>query len=252
MEFGELEAEWHPTLNLPLLFDPVLPVSKKYWWVGKCGHEWESRGSDRKKYGCPYCAGKKILLGFNDFASQNPHLMSQWHPTKNIYSPYEITPKTSKRAWWLCEQGHEWESKVLSRANGSGCPFCSGSKVLTGFNDLVTTHPDISAQWHPTKNGNLIPTLIGKSSKLKVWWLGQCQHEWEAVVTHRTQSGTGCHYCSGYTVLKGLNDVRTLFPSLLEEIHPTKNSHILDLSSESPSSKTKVWWLLVVAAMNGR
>ncbi len=42
-----------------------------------------------------------------------------------------------------------------SRASeGVGCPYCAGTAVLPGFNDLATTHPDLSSEWHPTANGD--------------------------------------------------------------------------------------------------
>ena len=33
--------------------------------------------------GCPYCAGRKVLPGFNDLAALRPDLAVQWHPTLN-------------------------------------------------------------------------------------------------------------------------------------------------------------------------
>lgn len=30
-----------------------------------------------------------------------------------------------------------------------GCPYCSGRKVLAGYNDLAATHPVIAPMWHP-------------------------------------------------------------------------------------------------------
>ena len=42
----------------------------------------------------------------------------------------------------------------------SGCPYCSGRKVLAGYNDLATTHPGIAAMWHPRMNKRLKPTGV--------------------------------------------------------------------------------------------
>lgn len=69
-------------------------------------------------------------------------------------------------------------------------------KILPGFNDLATTNPDIAAEWHPTKNGDLKPTDVVAGSNRKVWWLGKCGHEWEAPVSYRSRRGDGCPVCS--------------------------------------------------------
>lgn len=48
------------------------------------GHEWcvsiQSRTLDGT--GCPVCAGRVILPGENDMASQFPGIAQEWHPTK--------------------------------------------------------------------------------------------------------------------------------------------------------------------------
>src|SRR5690625_3195451 len=40
--------------------------------------------------------------------------------------------------------GNEDEIFEYDLANGTGCNVCSGNKVLIGFNDIATTHPDIA------------------------------------------------------------------------------------------------------------
>lgn len=51
---------------------------------------------------------------------------------------------------WQCDkyENHIWlatPNNVLKK-NGTRCPFCSGNKILRGFNDLWTTHPEIAMQ----------------------------------------------------------------------------------------------------------
>lgn len=38
-----------------------------------------------------------------------------------------------------------------------------------GYNDLKTLRPDISMQWHPTKNGNMKPYDFLVGSHYKHW-----------------------------------------------------------------------------------
>jgi hypothetical protein len=37
-----------------------------------------------------------------------------------------VTPRTGKKVWWICENGHEWDARVVNRTRGSGCPRCAG------------------------------------------------------------------------------------------------------------------------------
>tara|TARA_E500000178_G_scaffold159203_1_gene159022 strand:+ start:558 stop:812 length:255 start_codon:yes stop_codon:yes gene_type:complete len=64
-------------------------------------------------------------------------------------------------------------------------------------NSLKNLFPNISKEWHPTKNGDLKPSLVPKGSNKKVWW--KCsvnsQHEWDAVIYDRTSKKSGCPYC---------------------------------------------------------
>lgn len=93
--------------------------------------------------------------------------------------------------------GHEWESITSHRTHGSGCPTCSGKKILIGFNDLATTNPDIAALWHPTSNGDLKPSSITAGSQKKVWWQCSKGHDWQTVTTSLTR-GSGCPECASY------------------------------------------------------
>ena len=59
-------------------------------------------------------------------------------------------------------------------------------------------YPDLAAQWHPTRNGQLRPQQVTTGSGKKVWWRCPADHDWEAVVYSRTKAGTGCPVCAGF------------------------------------------------------
>ena len=48
-----------------------------------------------------------------------------------------------KKVWWTCSKGHDYQATINHRSNGSGCPYCSNYKVLTGYNDLATINPEL-------------------------------------------------------------------------------------------------------------
>ena len=217
---------------------------KKFHFICEHGHKWQSTLIKRTKMGrnCPYCAGRKVWYGYNDLGSQNPELAKQWHPTKNgDLKPTDITFGSNKKVWWQCEKGHEWQAAVVNRNNGTGCPYCAGKKLLIGFNDLATTHPELAKQWHPTKNGNLKPTDVVAGSHKKVWWQCEKRHEYTSTVVNKKQ-GNGCPICANQKVLIGYNDLATTHPNVAEDWHPSLNKGLKPTDFVAKSNK-KVWWL---------
>ena len=240
----ELINEWHPNKNGELLPSDVREFSlKKVWWLGPCGHEWKStvaHRSDGRK--CPFCAGKKILVGFNDIATTDPEVAKDWHPVKNgELTSNMFTRGSDRKIWWL-SHGHEWISTISSRTiSEQGCAICTGSQIQIGINDLESTRPDIAKIWHPTKNNDLTPNDVTAGSKKRIWWLGECGHSWIADVIHIT-SGRGCAICRGLQIEIGINDLASQYPDLAAQWHPTKNGALTPQQVTSSSAR-KIWWL---------
>ncbi len=238
----KLLEEWHPTKNNGITPSQIRPKSNKnFWWLGKCGHEWETSPNRRLSgYGCPICAGKRILVGYNDLQTTNPSLAKEWHPTKNgNLKPTEVLKGSHRVVWWQDEYGHDWEAAIYSRASGKGCPICYGRKTLIGFNDLQTKNPKLAEEWHPTRNGNLKPTDVTCASNKKVWWMCKNGHEWEATVNSRNR-GNGCKVCAGQTVVDGVNSLLSQRPDLAEEWDYEKNT--CSPKEIAYRSNLKVWW----------
>ena len=201
--YPELAAQWHPTKNGTLTPDAVQPGSnRKVWWLCEKGHEWQATVASRASggSGCPVCAGKAVLAGENDLATQFPQIAAQWHPTKNgTLQPAQLTSSSNRKVWWRCPLGHAYQAVVAARtAQSSGCPYCAGKRVLPGFNDLETRFPRVAAQWHPTLNGTLTPAQVLPGSHRKVWWQCAEGHAWKAVIYSRTtKRKSGCPVCAG-------------------------------------------------------
>lgn len=107
--------------------------------------------------------------------------------------------------------------------------------------NLKTDYPEVSEEWHPDKNGGLLPADVAPMSHKKVWWLGKCGHEWEAVVSSRSK-GHGCPYCNNLKALEGFNDLATVNPDLAKEWDYIKNGN-LKPTEVLPGSHKEVWWL---------
>lgn len=171
-------------------------------------------------------------------------LASDWDNSKNTESIHGITLGSNKKVWWLCSEGHSWAATVVARsANGNGCPMCSGRAVIVGKTDLLTTHPEIAKEWHPTKNGTLLPSQVKAGIGKKIWWLAECGHEWQAAPCMRTGpiNKTGCPVCRGKVIISGVNDLATLAPRLLAEWDYENNT--LDPTKVSPGSHKEAHWV---------
>lgn len=197
-----LARQWHPTKNGNLRPTQILPGSaRKVWWRCERGHEWQAEVYSRTAgKGCPVCAGRVIVPGENDLESYDPELSRQWCREKNgTLSPDSVSAYSNRQVWWQCELGHQWKAPIFSRTfSKKGCPYCSNRKLLVGFNDLKTAEPLVAAQWHPTKNEPLEPTMVMPGSSKRVWWKCTDGHEWKAVVYSRTGSQKcGCPVCAG-------------------------------------------------------
>lgn len=148
----------------------------------------------------------------------HPHLSAQWS-SKNVLGADEVTAGSGKKVWWVCKEGHEWEAAVYNRSLGKSCPYCAGQKVLPGFNDLATTHPELADEWCATKN-TCLPNTISAGSNKKVWWKCKNDHTWLATPNKRAYCGQGCRQCYLLTPRKRRDIVETISlvrPEILEE-----------------------------------
>jgi DNA-directed RNA polymerase subunit RPC12/RpoP len=236
-----LANQWHPIKNGTLHPSDVTTGSgKRVWWKCEKGHEWEAVINDRCRGGsCPYCQNR-LPSSENKLILVNPILSKEWHPTRNgKLTPSDVAPKSNKRVWWQCKNGHEWEAAVVSRSNGSQCPYCSGKKPRKD-NNLSILSPGLAREWHPTKNGKLTPFEVLSNSRKKVWWRCKNGHEWQAIIQNRSR-GNNCPYCIGRKASKEYN-LGVVNPGLIKEWHPTKNGKLTPFDV-TPNSHKKAWWL---------
>lgn len=122
-----LASEWNYEKNNGLKPIDVLPNSHKLvWWKCLKGHEWQAVIKSRNSgNGCPYCANKKVLKGYNDLQTINPVLASEWDYKKNgVLTPMDVFPNSNKKVWWKCRNGHVWKAIISDRNKVTNCPEC--------------------------------------------------------------------------------------------------------------------------------
>ena len=84
---------------------------------------------------------------------------------------------------------------INDKTNGYGCPYCSGHRVLKGYNDLSSTCPELLKDWDYEKN-KIKPDEVTKGSNETVLWKCHiCNYEWLSTISNRTILKRGCPKC---------------------------------------------------------
>ena len=193
----DIAKEWNYEKNQIKPNEVVYGSNKKMWWNCKFGHEWETTIINRTKKngtGCPFCSNQKILVGYNDLATENPNLAKEWNYKKNKINPSDVGAKSQKNVWWICPKGHEWQQVIEVRNRGTGCPYCNGKRISTGENDLLTKYPKIAKEWDYLKN-KVNPNKIFPSTNKLFWWICPKGHSYKQTPGNRIQNH-GCPICN--------------------------------------------------------
>ena len=144
----EIASEWSEK-NLPLKPDEVNAKSRKndWWRCGKCGNEWKSVINARVKGTvCPVCAEREVLAGYNDLATTDNQLLSEWDYKQNKLKPTEVSRTSAKRAWWKCRHGHSWSMKINERTIlNKGCRICE--------QEYLSLFPALAVSYYSNKKG---------------------------------------------------------------------------------------------------
>lgn len=123
----ELSKQWDNEENGNIKPNSVLAGSnQKVGWICEKGHRWKATVESRhhRNYGCPYCAGKRVITGVNDIKTKNPKLLLEWDYIKNgRLKPEEVSYQSHKKIWWKCKYKHSWQADVAARNKGNGCPL---------------------------------------------------------------------------------------------------------------------------------
>ena len=164
--------------------------NKRFAWRCSLGHQWRTSALNRMYgRGCPVCANRTLLVGFNDLATTHPEIAVQadgWDPRTVFFGSGPIRN-------WKCELGHSWRTSCNSRTSQNlGCPYCGNQRVWPGFNDLATTHPHLL----PEVDG-WDPTTVSAGSTRRMRWKCSEGHRWLGALSDR-KAGTGCPTCAKF------------------------------------------------------
>ena len=253
-DYPDVLKQWDYELNIEVLMPEFLPArsNKQYYWKCEKGHPSYLCSLDKKtvrKFGCPVCSNRKVIVGVNDFASNCPDKMLDWDCDKNTLDPSKVPVSSSLKAFWKCHIcGYEWHSEFRdAAAKLINCPKCS--KIESGHKRHLAalrqnggiTDEKLLIDWDYSKNTREPSQYSPQASEYAYWKCHICGYEWRAKISNRFH-GRGCPSCGNKVLVKGKNDFATRFPELAKEWHPTKNND-LKPSDIMPGSAKKVWWL---------
>ena len=199
--------------------------NKKFLWVdNETGKEFEDTllSADEKGY-------RKHPKGFVSLYDANPIIANQLVDDED---PKEIPAGSNKVKTWKCPKtGFTWKTSVHNRLKGSeDSPFISGRKVVHGFNDLATTHPEHARFW--SKNNTLLSTEVSYASNKKALWICPVSGiEYEQVIAQRTKNDPRYSPISNnQLIIPGYNDIFTIRPDLKESFSNKNDINPYELS----------------------
>lgn len=109
---------------------------------------------------------------------------------------------------------------------------------MSGFNDVATKFPQLLETWHETKNVVDI-RQITTGYKDKLWWKCSLGHEYQNTIQAQILVRI-CPVCSGYQVQPGVNDLKSMYPTIAEEWDEERNQMSAEAVSYG-SGKMAVW-----------
>lgn len=129
----------------------------------------DHRTREKDKSGCPYCGGRRVLKGSNDFRTYciNNNLEYLLYEVDG-WDPSEVAKQSDIKRNWKCRRNpiHKWEASPNQRCGNrdkrtgrqiiTGCNTCTktGHKLLSqNENDFATLYPELAAQavgWDPS------------------------------------------------------------------------------------------------------
>lgn len=235
----------------------------KAWWqcAADPAHRWQASVVSRVRLGagCPYCSGRKTVVGRDDLAATRPDVAAQLVDPSQAHG---VAVGSSTKLLWRCtsDPDHTWLAPVRHRTGAgvskvTGCPHCAG-RTQRQPGRLASLGELRSPLLEEAVDPDLASRLSSGSGKVISWRCDSCAsgHTYEMSVRHRMR-GQGCPVLAGTTVLAGFNDLATTHASLAAElVDPSLASTLSRGSTSAPlwrCSQGHQWNAAVYARVAG-
>ena len=129
------------------------------------------------------------------------------------------------------------------RVGDDACPYCSGTLPMPGRDDLASQAPELMKEWSSRNTGD--PAKIFRTAKTRYLWIcPNCHGEYAAPLVERYEGDDSCPYCKGAKVLRGFNDIATMFPDEIKSNWCEAENALIGVlaSNHLKNSSVKAWW----------
>lgn len=156
-------------------------TKKINWKCHVCKFEWTTSAARRTRYntGCPACSKrrsieKRKLLQIEKTGGLQKYqnLLAQWDYERNgNVDPLKVNIHDKRSFYWKCQYGqHSFPAKISYRVSNSNCPYCTGKKVLKGFNDIESQCKNVMIEWDYDNNDILPSEVVYTATTPKIHW----------------------------------------------------------------------------------
>lgn len=240
-----LAKEYVPELNtIPLV--KIRPGSglNITWRCNKCHQLFTTSPDSRTRKssggGCPYCSSRYPIPNATDFATQYPHIASEWDYNKNPGRPEDYMSGSKYNASWQCRENpmHKWKALINDRKPGfKRCPYCNNSKTIL---DLTKAKPKLIKYWDYEKN-TLGPEKYTEFSNQMVYWKCKKGHSFQNKICNYLEHDFECHICMKIITPENYDEFEILYPDLIRELDISRNS--IKPNQINCNSKELIWWI---------
>ena len=221
-------------------------ITVVWWKCSECGHEWQStfktgfriKGDDVRFPHCPAC-GHSPTDKIPQLVTAYPRLAALYSD-ENERPVTEISMDRKARFKWTCPDcGGIFTSTIDGMINGTTkCPYCSGQKVLPGFNSFAALYPNLLVYWSP--DNTIDPDRYKPISGVKAKWIcPDCGETYEKSIKYVVNHHGECPYCTGRQIRPGFNSLKARHPDIAKfwsKLNDVDADHIL------PTVKHRVLW----------
>lgn len=195
----EMVKEWSSNNSISPDNITIGSSYKAKWICPKCNKEYIATIYSRiiENSNCPFCSNRKVCTE-NSLAEYSERLVKEWNYEKNgDLLPENVPWSSSRKVWWKCSKGHEWEVQIYLRTGKHqlNCPYCSHKKPSKEYN-LITENPELNEIWDYELNLKHPTDYLPKSNK-EVYWKCKNGHSWSSRIynVQKMKSAEKCKYC---------------------------------------------------------
>ena len=96
-------------------------------------------------------------------ADMFPEITVEWEREKNApLVPEHVSPKSQKKVWWKCKNGHSWEQKINLRVECKGMSLLRGPKSMEGIQRFGDFAPGIGGRmgWNGKRESEAVRLFV--------------------------------------------------------------------------------------------